>query len=74
MSYYLGWCSTHFSGEKLKATAHVSATFGAANEILYAFILKCHIFPLRISIVACVSHSAENESSLTAYTGKRNNT
>jgi hypothetical protein len=25
MSYDLGWCSTHFSGEKLKATAHVSA-------------------------------------------------
>jgi hypothetical protein len=25
MSYDLGWCSTHFSGENLKATAHVSA-------------------------------------------------
>jgi hypothetical protein len=25
MSYDLGWCSTHFSGEKLKVTAHVSA-------------------------------------------------
>jgi hypothetical protein len=25
MSYDLGWCSIHFSGEKLKATAHVSA-------------------------------------------------
>jgi hypothetical protein len=25
MSYDLGWCSTHFSGEKLKATAHESA-------------------------------------------------
>jgi hypothetical protein len=24
MSYDLGWCSTHFSGEKLKATGHVS--------------------------------------------------
>jgi hypothetical protein len=23
-SYDLGWCSTHFSGEKLKATAHLS--------------------------------------------------
>jgi hypothetical protein len=30
MSYDLGWCSIHFSGEKLKATAHVSA-----NELYF---------------------------------------
>jgi hypothetical protein len=34
MSYDLGWCSTHFSGENLKATAHVSA-----NE-LYIELLR----------------------------------
>jgi hypothetical protein len=31
MSYDLGWCSTHLSGEKLKATAHVSA-----NELYFS--------------------------------------
>jgi hypothetical protein len=33
MSYDLGWCSTNFRGEKLKATAHVSA-----NELAYSIL------------------------------------
>jgi hypothetical protein len=49
MSYDLGWCSIHFSGEKLKATAHVSA-----NELYtQAYITRKYLsikFPSEKSI------------------------
>jgi hypothetical protein len=52
MSYDLGWCSTHFSGEKLKATAHVSANelYTLRKSIDGALSVKANQFAKKLLI------------------------
>jgi hypothetical protein len=72
MSYALGWCSTHFSGEKLKATAHVSA-----NELYQSTYCLTGCLLVRIHISKCFLSSGkrsdcevtfENEQTFCLYT------